>query len=250
MMKNACLSKTLLLGAWCMLAASPLTATTIFDNSVHSIHANLGFGGMECGDEIQLAGTARLLTNFSCGYVLVVADPTPHVTVKVRFYLNDGPPPWWDTYPTPGTVIYDSGWLPVGQALPGSLVLSAGSGLPADGLFLPSSDMTWSIQFQGLVDDQDAPSLRVFSPPVVGSDPPYSWLNQGDGYWDRQALDGRTMDFMASFEATEIPEPSSAAFLLLTITFMSIVRVREHEVRRGANKGATGKCGIRALFHT
>jgi len=233
-MNNACLSKILLLGAWSMLSALPLTATTIFDNSVNSMHANLWFGGMECGDGVQLAGTARLLTNFSCGYLLGVTDPTPHVTVKVRFCLNDGLPPWGDTYLTPGTVIYDSGWLPIGKALPGSLVLSAGSGLPADGLFLPSSDMTWSIQFQGLVDDQDAAGLRVFSPPGVGSDPPYSWLNQGYG-WDRQAFDGHTMDFMAKFEATDIPEPSSAVFLLLGITFMSVVRVREHEVRRGAN---------------
>jgi len=213
---------------------------------VNSLHANLWFGEMECGDQIQLAGTARFLTNFSCGYLLGVTDPTPHVTARVRFYLNDGPIPWYDTYPTPGTIVYDSDWFPVGRALPSSLVFSAGSEFPSGGLYLPSSDITWTIQFQGLVDDADAAGLRVFSPPVVGGDPPYSWLNPGGG-WSRQVFDGRQMDFQAKFEATDVPEPSLTAFLLLVVGLLGVMRVRKPKWREGANTCCSGRADCVAV---
>ncbi len=240
MKKITCLTKALLLGSCCFLSALPLTATTVFDNSVNSLRTGFWFGETECGDQIQLVGTARFLTNFSCGYLLAVTDPTPHVTAKVKFYLNDGPIPLFDTYPAPGTVVYDSDWFAVRMALPGSLVFSAGSEFPAGGLYLPSSDITWSIQFQGLVDDADAAGLMVYSPPVVGTDPPYSWANYG-GEWSRDVWNGHQMNFQAKFEATDVPEPPARASLLLVVGLLVVMWARRTKWREGIDKVASGK---------
>lgn len=204
----AALGTKVMLGLLCLTLPLPLTATTIFDNSVNNQHGAYSFGQSgEVGDEIQLAGTARLLTNFSFRYFLFVNQPIPHVTARVRLYLNDGPVDF-DSYPTPGTVLYDSEWLPVAPTTTASLAFRAGSEFPTEGLFLPSSDITWSIAYQGLGDGETA-GLLIYSPPVVGADLPYSWMNAPGAGWFRQISSrGTAMDFEAMLEATEVPEPS------------------------------------------
>jgi len=215
--KNAAgLATRLLLGVFCLTSALPLTAATIFDNSVNDAHTGFQFGSMETGDEIQLAGTARYLTNFSCGYELLGNQPESHVTARLRFYLNDGPPPRFDSYATPGTILYDTDWFAVAPATRGTLVLSAGLQFPMEGLFLPASDITWSIQFQGLASGEAA-GVQIYSPPMVGADAPYCWAAESGVGWVRQ-IDphGGAMDFKATLEATEVPEPSSLALALST----------------------------------
>jgi hypothetical protein len=209
-----------LLGCLCLAPSLPVVATTVFDNTVNNSHAQFQNSGIETGDEIQLAGTARYLTNFSFGYVLYVNDPTPHVTACVRFYLNDGVEPF-ETNPVPGTMFFDSGWLSVGPpagSIYGTLDLSAGSGLPDDGLFLPSSDFTWSIQYQGL-EGSEVGGVREFSPPVVGSDLPTFWSNFG-GNWVEQGSSRGAIDFNALFEASDVPEPSVLATFFLGIVIL------------------------------
>ena len=224
-MNIARLANSLLLGFWWFFSPLPVIATTIFDNSVNSQQANLQTQSFELGDEIHLAGTARRLTNFSCGYILWTTDPQPDVTARLRFYLNDAADEFG--YLTPGTVLYDSDWFAIAPAHHGTLTLSVGSQLPAEGLFLPASDITWSIQFQGVTNG--TAGVRIFSPPVVGSDTPYCWYNAGYGWFQTTPTHGESIDFLAVLEATEVPEPSPAV-LLLCAALVSSLRVRRRRI--------------------
>jgi hypothetical protein len=222
-----------LLGLVCLSPSLPLHASTIFDNSVNSEGANIQNGSIELGDEIQLAGSARCLTNFSCGYILWTTDPQPDVTARIRFYLNDGA----DEFASglPGTVLWDSDWFAIAPAYHGTLTLSAGSQLPVAGVFLPASDMTWSIQFQGLT--SGTAGVRMFSPPVVGSDPPYCWANDGYGWFQTSPKPGQALDFEAVFEATEVPEPTPLALFILGAMVIRLrgLATRLHRTGRGAS---------------
>ena len=67
----------LVLSLACLVSAIPVRATTIYDNTVNQTYGAFSIGSREVGDQIQLAGTARSLTNFSCGYFLFVNQPQP-----------------------------------------------------------------------------------------------------------------------------------------------------------------------------
>ena len=190
--------------------------TLIFDNSENDLLTRFNPGTVEVGDEIILAGTDRYLTQFSFEYWGVNTDHPltfqGDVEARVTFYLNDGNPPF-NGYPTPGTVLYQSAFFPVTPTDRSTLVFTAGSdGIPDGGLFLPSSDITWSVQFEGM-EGSDSVGVDIYSPPVVGSDYPDYWAN--DGGW---ALLTNTvpMDFAAQMYANAtIPEPSSLVLSLL-----------------------------------
>lgn len=220
------LTKRLLFVLFCFVSVLPLTAETIFDNSANNLRTSFQFGGIEVGDEIQLGGTARSVTNFSFQYLLGAAETDPQITARVRFYLNDGPLADFDTYATPGTVLYDSGWLAATPAVHGNYVLAAGAELPAEGIYLPSSDITWSVQFQGL-GSGDSAGVYLYSPPVVGADLPYSWANAGSG-WFRSTSVLRPIDFEAIFQASDAPEPPT-----VVLVFLGAIVTRMYATGRG-----------------
>ncbi len=212
----------LLLASVLMIGASA-SAATIYDNSVND--RNLRFGPTtEFGDEIILAGTERVLTNFSFEYWALnhgTTDPvgfSPTVSVRLRFYLNDGPA--FNTFATPGTVFYDNTFSITTPTDRNTLVYTAGADLPAGGLFMPVvSNMTWTVQFSGL-DADDSAGLDVYYRPVVGTSPA-ELNNRIDDYWEFSggswALKTNIVDmsFGARFEATNVPEPSTVVFGVL-----------------------------------
>ena len=164
----------------------PLFATTVYDNSINDLFLRFNTGAAEAGDEIVLAGTDRYLTNFSFEYWGTnSASPgntafSGSVQVRIRFYLNDGPPS--NGFNTPGTIFYDSGWLGGFGPTPAStLVFTAGTDFPANGLFIPASNVTWSVQFQGL-GATDSLGVDLYSPPVIGSNFPHYWETTGVGW--------------------------------------------------------------------
>ena len=90
--------------------------------------------------------------------------------------------PLFNGYSTPGTSFYDSGLFSVGSPTPRStFVFTAGSDFAAGGLYVPSSDITWSVQFTGLGTGDDL-GVDIYSPPTVGSDFPDWWENTGSGW--------------------------------------------------------------------
>jgi len=210
----------LLLASVLMIGASA-SAATIYDNSVHD--SNLRFAATnEIGDEIIFAGSERVLTNFSFEYWALNNGTTnasgfsPTVSVRLRFYLNDGPA--FNTFATPGTVFYDNTFSITTPTDRSTLVYTAGADFPAGGLFMPViSNMTWTVQFSGL-DADDSAGLDVYYPPVVGTSPA-ELNNRRDDYWDfgsgSPVLKTNIVDisFGARFEA--VPEPSTVVFGVL-----------------------------------
>ncbi len=165
---------------------TPLRAETIYDDSVNDLKRRYNPGTMEVGDEILLGGTARYLTNFAFEFWGTNSASPDNlafagaVQARVRFYSNDGAP--FHGYPTPGTVFYDSGWFDVAAPTPRStFVFSAGTSFPPEGLFIPVSDMTWSVQFRGM-GPTDSVGIDIYSPPVAGQSYPDHWERSGTGW--------------------------------------------------------------------
>jgi hypothetical protein len=104
-------------------------------------------------------------------------------------------------------MFYDSG--PFSVASPtgrSTFVFTAGSDLPSGGLFIPTSDMTWSVQFQGMA-LTDSVGVDIYSLPVVGGDYPDYWGNNGGWMLLTNVV---PMDFAAKMDANAtIPEPSA-----------------------------------------
>ncbi len=95
----------------------------------------------------------------------------------MRFYENDGP--LFNGYAAPGTRFFDSGWFSIPSPTARStLIFTAGSDFPADGLFMPVDEMTWSVQFRGMQTD-DSAGVDLYSPPVIGGSYPDYWENNG-----------------------------------------------------------------------
>jgi hypothetical protein len=202
-----------MIGALSLGATLSLRAAIIFDNSVNDLLTRFDPGTTEVGDEILLAGTEQYLTGFSFEFWGVNAvHPNRFdgaVEARVRFYENNGPlvPPD-NGYASPGTVLYDSNWFSVGSLTARStFVFIEGLDFPSGGLFIPTSDMTWSVQFRGM-GMNDHVGVDIYSPPVVGVDYPDYWAD--DGGW---ALLTNTvpMNFAARMEASEtgvvLPRP-------------------------------------------
>ena len=210
------MNKTRLLGI--LIAATtfaffgpPTLADTIFDNSHNDLLVRFDPGNFEVGDEIQLIGDARYLTNFAFefwGEGSISADRfAGDVQARVRFYENNGP--GFHGYATPGSLFFDSGWFTLDGPTPrNTLVFAAGDELPAGGLFIPvGQTMTWSVQFQRAMSD-DSVGVDIYSPVTAGASFPDYWENDGTGW---QLKDNVVpMDFAARLEASliAVPEPS------------------------------------------
>ena len=181
------LKKSVLLaaGAVLMSLSLPLRAYVIYDDSQTDLHFRYSPGTTEIGDEILLGGpaNARYLTNFSFEYWGLNSN-TPSsfagaVEARVRLYVMDGPrnPNTPDGWITPGTMFYDSLWFSVpGPTDRSTFNFTAGSDFPSDGLFIPSNDITWSVQFQGM-GEGDALGLDIYCPAVVGTNYNDYWVN-------------------------------------------------------------------------
>ena len=211
----------LLLASVLMVGASA-SAATIYDNSVNDRTNRFG-PTTQFGDEIIFAGSERFLTNFSFEYWALNNGTTnaggfsPTVSVRLRFYLNDGLP-LFNGYAPPGSVFYDNTFSITTPTFRNTLVYTAGADFPAGGLFMPvASNMTWTVQFSGL-DADDSAGLDVYDPPVVGTSPA-QLNNRIDDYWEFSggswALKTNIVDmnFAARFDA--VPEPSTVVFGVL-----------------------------------
>jgi hypothetical protein len=211
----------LALGALCMGIGTPLRAATIFDNSVNDLTYRFNPGTLEVGDQIVLAGTERYLTYFSFEYWGInTTHPTyfdsTTIEARVRFYENTGD--LYHGYATPSpTSLYDSDWFPVVSPTERStFVFTEGVDFSYGGRFIPTDEITWSVQFQGMGTD-DTVGVDLYSPPVTGSevgDFGDYWQNNGTSW--TLLTNSVPMDFAARFFANQtIPEPSTVTLSIL-----------------------------------
>jgi len=154
----------------------------VYDNSVHDLLYRFNPGPLEVGNEIILAGSDRYASIFSfefwgfsrAGYVF-----EGDVRARVRFYRNDGP--LSSGYPSPGTVMFDSGAFPIPATPAGRATLifdefQLEASVPLR-VPLPSS-FVWTVQFSGL-STNDSAGVDLYGPPVIGS--------TYNDYWQQEA---------------------------------------------------------------
>jgi hypothetical protein len=223
----------LLLGVLGVAVAAPAQVQVIYNNSTNDLHARFNPGTFEVGNEITLAGTSRNLTTFSFEYWGInTASATSFsspIEARLRFYENNGTP--FNGYATPGTSFYDSGWFSVPTPTERStFIFTAGMDFSSYGLLIPTNDMTWTIQFQGM-GQTDSVGVDLFSPPVVGQGQNFNdyWQN-GAGGWTLLTNSVSPTGFGAYMEAT-IPEPSTVTLSIIgglcILTLARRFRLRE-----------------------
>ena len=132
-----------------LVGGSALHAATVYNNAVSYSGTYLNPGANEVGDEIILAGTARIPTTFQFEYY--GSNFLGANQFEVRFYLNDGASLGNNTF-LPNTVFYDSGVQtllpPVDPSGRNTYILDISSITTANGL-LPDR-FTWSVQYSGI----------------------------------------------------------------------------------------------------
>jgi len=194
--------------AWAA-ARLPAAADTVFADSENDLLIRFDPGTLEVGDEIVLAGTARYLTNMSfefwgTTYGTNGATFAGAVQARVRFYVNDGQP--FNGYATPGSVFFDSGWFGGFYPTPRcTATFTAGMDFPSSGLFIPTNDFTWSVQFQNL-GPGDALGVDIYSPATTGADYPDYWENNGSWALRTNSVVS-DMNFASHWQASQQPIP-------------------------------------------
>lgn len=195
--------------ALAVLAFTSVQGSVVYENAAHPLLNTNGvqmahFYSREFGDEINLAGTDRILTDFQFEYY---GDFTSAFgrTGRIRIYKNDGP----GTYATPHTVLYDSG----------SFFLNSGyntkwiSGLSVE---VPNR-ITWTVEFSGVTEAVgDRAGLLFYHPPTIGTSARDFWA-LFNNQWSLYHFGGTTFKPEANFgvRIVAVPEPSTLALLAL-----------------------------------
>ena len=213
----------LFLSSAVLTLAFSASADTLFDNTKTDLGYRFNPGTQEVGDQIILSSSG-FLTGFTFEfYGTNTLSPgngafAGIVEARVKIYLMDGP--LFNGNNTPGTPLYTGDWTAIGPTPRATLDFTAGTDFPAQGLLIPTTSITWSVQFRGLGATDEA-GVDLYSPPTVGQDFPDYWRfdNQLSGWiLETNAVPA---DFAAKFIGT-IPEPSIFSLAILGGVVMMI----------------------------
>jgi hypothetical protein len=171
------------------------SAEIIYDNSTN-YEEKFNDSLLETGDEINLAGTARLATAFAFEYFGEFAL-TGDETARVRFYQMNGVP-GENEFPTPGTLLYDSGAFNITSGYHSVSITELS-------VLLPEDKITWSVEFGG-INPTESVGLLYYNPPTVGSSDAYFWEKE-NGSWLAVATDGTGNNFAAQLTAVQATPP-------------------------------------------
>lgn len=170
----------------------------VYDNTVSSSSVRSFFpgNGIEFGDDVTLAGTERLLTDFRFDYFL---SPNANANEKAElfFRLNDGPDD------TPGTMVFRSGEFTLDTSPSGYVIVDATElGVP-----VPNA-LTWSLVITG-VDPGEEAGLLLNGPPTAGASIVSFWQRSPEGVWTRNLIDEGAVQ--GSFAASVKAAPNAAS---------------------------------------
>lgn len=177
----------------------------------------------EYGDEITLdlqGNQSAILTKLILEYWNDFTSTPGSYTVTVRLRKLDGPvTPGSFGYPTPGTVIFDSGELPLDPS--GTMeinLLSAGPITVSDG-----EKLAWTVDFSDNLYEWIA-GLWVADNVTVGSSEADFWVNDEEG-WKLYHLEGP-----ANFAVTvlAVPEPATISLLALGLGLVTWFGLRSY----------------------
>jgi hypothetical protein len=166
--------------------------------------------GVEFGDEINLDGTARTVTNFEFEYFLS-GNADGDETATLTFYRNNGP-----------TVTRTIGGTTVQVASPGDVlytspVLSLQTGFQTAEALEIAVDVpdtfTWAVTFGG-IEINEVAGLRVYDPPTTGSSFTDFWQRNA-GTWNLYLFDNPEGPANFAARVTAVPEPTTVAYALL-----------------------------------
>lgn len=205
-----------------------IVTSVIYDNTTTWVGNIVPGVVCEMGDEITLAGTQRIVTDFMFGYYGVFT-PNGDETARIRFYANDGPEG------TPGTLLYDSGTFPI---MPGFNQTHTLTGLS---VIVPDT-FTWTCQFGGVTQwPADLAALYLYDPPSVGSSEDYLWKSEGSAWekWNSTLVD----NLMARVTGVEELPPDEQIARILDFFDMSV----QSETLQGDGPGDSAEKRLNAL---
>lgn len=207
-----------LFGASCLPTAAQ---QVVFENSKTYLgYYRPQFG--EYGDEVNLEGSARLITDFSFQYTGKFT-PQGDERARIRFYANDGNvlSPY---YTAPGTLLYESGYFPLNPGFHTREMVGLKVVVP--------DRFTWTIEFLGLsMSNNDQAGLLYFNPITIGQSYGDYWLKIEKGPWLPYQTRGLDDNFAATIVATYAPD-STPRITQITAsgpdTFQLLVNVIPH----------------------
>jgi len=148
-----------------------LHSQVIYDNTATRL-GSMAVERREYGDQIDLGGTARRLTQILFEYYAQFT-PTGDEEVKVRLYTNETV---YDNFrKSPTTLVFESGWLPVTAGYNTRLLDNLN-------VLLPLSSVTFTVEFRGLAATEQA-GLPFFDPPSEGYSFNEFWARTATGGW-------------------------------------------------------------------
>jgi hypothetical protein len=170
------------------------SAEVVYDDMVNPVTGSNGkpvFTGQsgEFGDELQLAGNARRVTDF---YFFYFGNFTAQgdEKVRVKFYKNDLPLARDTNYIGPGTLLYTGAFQTITPGY-GTVHLSGLNVLVPD-------DFTFTVEFQGItMTAGDEVGLLFYHPIAVGGSFDDFWQKNSEGNWELLAYPGLKNNFAA-----------------------------------------------------
>lgn len=166
-------------------AIQPALGDVIYENTTAYLGSR-SFTQLQIGDEVQAAGSARIVTELHIG--LTMQGFVGTADLQPRLYANDG------VNGAPGTMLWE-------DAVHNDVPMTGGDDLvrfDVPGIEVPDT-FTWTIQISDT--RPVAVGLPHYGPPSRGSSPTYAWFGNGTNWTKLTDPNGRSVDFMAKVVA-------------------------------------------------
>lgn len=164
-----------------LAAAQAATADVIYDNTTTGTGSR-SFTQLQIGDEVDAAGSARLVTELHIG--ITMQGQAGSADLQARLYANDG------RGGSPGSLLWEGPILD-------NVSLTGGDDLirfDVPRVEVPGA-FTWTVQISDA--RPVAAGLPHYHPPGVGSSPDRAWFGNGQTWTELNDPNGRPINFMS-----------------------------------------------------